>query len=110
MIDLNDLEVGDSIAIKGDSIYEVNSVKKYQEFFHINFGDDFLDEYRTDGNCGTEHIGKRAGDIVKVIKKESPKRWTDEDMINAFNAASWNDISSEPLTTEEWLEQYKVNK
>jgi len=47
--------------------------------------------------------------VVKVGEKPANK-WSDEDMINEFNAASWNDISSESLTTEQWLEQYKVVK
>jgi len=48
--------------------------------------------------------------IQKAANEASSKLWSDEDMINAFNAASWNDISSESLTTEQWLEQYKVMK
>jgi len=67
-------------------------------------------ESKTTANLIHTHHPLGQNHIVKVIKKEPPKRWTDEDMINAFNAASWNDISSEPLTTEQWLEQYKVGK
>jgi len=49
-----------------------------------------------------------SNNIIEIIK--SPKQWTDEDMIKAFIASSWNEISCNPLTAEQWLEQYKVVK
>jgi len=56
--------------------------------------------------AGSEHDKQ-----TQNYDREKPaNKWSDEDMIKAFIASSWNEISCDPLTAEQWLEQYKVVK
>jgi len=115
MIDLNKLEAGDSIKLgDGETILLLEKIDTGEDDYPI----ELVLYFSVTKNRKHEIqiipftvLGESPyGDFIIVEIIKNPKRWTDEDMINAFNAASWNDISSDSLTTEQWLEQYKAGR
>jgi len=78
-------------------------VKKSGDAYHSTSG---WNERDPDYNNGESYVEL----IQKAANEASGKLWSDEDMLNAFYASATNEISCDPLTAEQWLEQYKVVK
>jgi len=114
MIDLSNLEAGDTAKIGCGTVCFVTLSKHFIDDIFTVSADPQKEGYHFfTGLFHKNGVSKVASNIpsnniIEIIK--NPKRWTDEDMIKAFIASSWNEISCDPLTAEQWLEQYKVVK
>lgn len=104
MIDLSDLEVGDSVKY-GSSKCLVCYIKANGAFsYHVVLFNK-VSRSQTSYHYGLDGKNQRGGvDIVEIIK--NPKRWTDDDMKNA--AIKGMEQCCESVFND-WLEQYKAN-
>jgi len=108
MVDLNDLEAGDSVLYgKSRAKCLVCKVDKLGAFRFLvvlfNTKTTAQTSYHYDLDGKNKHGG---ADIEEII--ENPKRWTDEDLLNALGNGSsgkW-DINN----CEEWLDEYKESR
>lgn len=121
MIDLNELEQGDTVVFRDGQKATVNyvcdngydGIKVY--FFMIGIYNEpfqFNDDYHKNGVIKFhDEIGL---DIVQIIKK--PKQWTDEDMLAACQLGidtQLNDVFSlqcSVINFNEWLRKRKESK
>jgi len=115
MVDLNDLEAGDSVKVKGggDNLFNVLAIAKnpsFEQWRVYLFNLEFISLIQTNVfyNKGgdTQLFSEDDFSIIEIIK--SPKRWTDDDMKEAFH--HWQSRKTTDDDFYKWLEKYKANR
>jgi hypothetical protein len=110
MIDLNNLETGDSVTFTNGTTALFLEQKQTREIdYPLNVslycnGNLHTIGYRYDGKSMYDNMH-----IVSIIK--NPKQWTDEDMKMAFKTGNeYTRFSVDDESAEQWVEEYRLSK